>query len=95
LTEGYGLPPLEAMRVGTPTLVTDQVPSVHDRDAPEPAAAVVVDPLDVEGIAAGLAAVLTDEPLRSDLATRGRAYALARTWHGAAQAHIDLWRSLR
>src|ERR1700722_17690761 len=30
LTEGYGLPPLEAMRVGTPSVVSDEVPSVHD-----------------------------------------------------------------
>ena len=30
LTEGYGLPPLEAMRVGTPVVVSDEVPSVHD-----------------------------------------------------------------
>ena len=37
LTEGYGLPPLEAMRVGIPTVVSDEVPSVHDLGAPEPA----------------------------------------------------------
>ncbi len=39
LTEGYGLPPLEAMRLGIPTVVSDEVPSVHDlgSEAPAPA----------------------------------------------------------
>ena len=53
LTEGYGLPPLEAMRAGIPTVVSDEVPSVHDLGAPEPAPARIVDPLDVDDIARG------------------------------------------
>ena len=94
LTEGYGLPPLEAMRAGLPTVVSDEVPSVHDLGAAEPAPAQIVDPLDVDDIADGLAAVLTDDSVRADLARRGAAYASARTWRDAARAHIDLWRSL-
>jgi glycosyltransferase involved in cell wall biosynthesis len=94
LTEGYGLPPLEAMRAGLPTVVSDEVPSVHDLGAAEPAAAKIVDPLDVDDIADGLAAVLTDDGLRIDLARRGAAYASTRTWRDAARAHIGLWRSL-
>ncbi len=94
LTEGYGLPPLEAMRAGLPTVVSDQVPSVHDLGAAEPASARIVDPLDVDDIAGGLAAVLTDDTLRADLARRGVAYASPRTWRDAARAHLDLWRSL-
>ena len=38
LTEGYGLPPLEAMRAGIPTVVSDEVPSVHDLGATGPGA---------------------------------------------------------
>ena len=34
LTEGYGLPPLEAMRVGTPAVIANEVPSVVDLDEP-------------------------------------------------------------
>jgi glycosyltransferase involved in cell wall biosynthesis len=83
------------MRAGLPTVVSDEVPSVHDLGAVEPAAARVVDPLDIDDIAAGLAAVLTDDILRADLVRRGVAHASARTWRDAAQAHIDLWRSLR
>ena len=95
LTEGYGLPPLEAMRVGVPTLVSDQVPSVHDVGDDAPAPAVVVDPLDVASMTAGLEAVLTDEVLRADLAARGAAHAVVRTWHAAARRYVDLWESLR
>ena len=95
LTEGYGLPPLEAMLVGIPTVVSDEVPSVRDIGALGPAPARIVDPLDVDDIARGLADVLTDDALRAELAGRGAAYASTRTWRGAARAHIELWRSLR
>ena len=94
LTEGYGLPPLEAMRVGTPAVVANEVPSVHDLGQPGPPPAYIVDPFDVDDIAAGLAAVLTDEAVRADLATRGEAYARGRTWRAAAYEHIGLWGSL-
>ena len=95
LTEGYGLPPLEAMRMGTPTVVARAVPSVDDLDAPERSPARLVDPLDVESIAAGLLEVLTDDELRRQLTGRGAAYARSRTWRATAEAHIELWKALR
>ena len=95
LTEGYGLPPLEAMRMGTPSVVANEVPSVHDLGEQGEPAACIVDPLDIDDIARGLLAVLTDDALRADLAARGSAYALARTWTAAAREHLALWRRLR
>jgi glycosyltransferase involved in cell wall biosynthesis len=95
LTEGYGLPPLEAMRMGTPAVIAHEVPSVVDLDEPSPPPALIVDPLDIEGIAAALTTVLTDEAVRADLAARGEAHARSRTWRTAAHQHIGLWRSLR
>jgi glycosyltransferase involved in cell wall biosynthesis len=94
LTEGYGLPPLEAMRMGTPAVIANEVPSVIDIDEPSPPPALIVDPLDVEEIAAALTTVLTDEVVRADLAARGEAHARSRTWRTAAHQHIGLWRSL-
>jgi glycosyltransferase involved in cell wall biosynthesis len=82
------------MRAGLPTVVSDQVPSVHDLGAPGAAPAVVVDPLDIDGIAQGLAAVLTDDAVRAELALRGTAHAATRTWRDTARAHVKLWRSL-
>jgi glycosyltransferase involved in cell wall biosynthesis len=94
LTEGYGLPPLEAMRMGTPSLVANEVPSVIDLDEPGPPPALIVDPTDVEGIAAGLVRVLTDDAVRQELVGRGEAHAHSRTWRTAAHQTIGLWRSL-
>jgi glycosyltransferase involved in cell wall biosynthesis len=95
LTEGYGLPPLEAMRMGTPSVVANEVPSVHDVGATGEPPACIVDPLDIDDIARGISAVLTDDALRVDLAARGSAYALARTWATAAREHVALWARLR
>lgn len=94
LTEGYGLPPLEAMRTGLPTVVSSEVPSVHDLLQPDPAPTLIVDPLQVDDIAQGLVQVLIDEAVRLDLATRGEAFARQRTWRAAAEEHMTLWRSL-
>jgi glycosyltransferase involved in cell wall biosynthesis len=95
LTEGYGLPPLEAMRSGTPTVVSQEVPSVNDIDGDGPPPSRLVDPLDVDDIAAGLGEVLTEEALRSDLVARGSAHVVSRTWRDTARAHLALWRRLR
>ncbi len=94
LTEGYGLPPLEALRVGTPSVVSDQVPSVHDLGDEPTSPVLIVDPLDVDDISRGLLRALTDEDIRSDLSARGVVYATSRTWRAAAEQHLALWRSL-
>ncbi len=94
LTEGYGLPPLEAMRSGTPSVIANEVPSVVDLEEAGPPPARIVDPFDIEDIAAALVEILTDDALRADLALRGEAHALSRTWEKAACQHISLWRGL-
>jgi glycosyltransferase involved in cell wall biosynthesis len=68
LFEGFGLPPLEAMAVGTPVLTTTSsaIPEVVGD------AAILADPLDVDGMATGLRQLLDDEQLRAELARRGR-----------------------
>ena len=59
--EGFGLPPLEAMAMGTPVLASSvtAMPEVCGD------AAVLVDPLDVEAIAEGMATVVNDEARRA------------------------------
>lgn len=84
--EGFGLPPVEAMAVGTP-VVASPMPSTAGR-------ALEVDPCDVEAIADGLVRVATDEATRSRLVEGGRARAAELTWAGAARAHIEIWREL-
>jgi glycosyltransferase involved in cell wall biosynthesis len=94
LSEGYGLPPLEAMRHGTPSMVARDVPSVHDLGQAGEPAALMVNPLDVDDIAQGLTTILTDEARRADLGRRGQTYALTRRWRDAAQSHLTLWGSM-
>ena len=71
LFEGFGLPVLEAMTLGTPVL-TSNVTSL-----PEIAgdAALLVDPLDVPAMAAAIRRLDNDLDLLKELSTRGRAQA--------------------
>jgi glycosyltransferase involved in cell wall biosynthesis len=81
LSEGYGLPVLEAMAAGVPVVMSD-IPVLAEVAGP---AARMVPPRDVAGWAAALSAVLRDEPLRARLTEAGAAAAAVASWkHGAA-----------
>ncbi len=86
LHEGFGLPPLEAMSVGTP-VVASPVPSTAG-------AALEVDPLDVDAIAGALVQVVIDERTRAELVAAGRRRAAGLTWANTARRHVELWASL-
>jgi glycosyltransferase involved in cell wall biosynthesis len=92
LAEGFGLPPVEAMRVGTP-VVASPVPSVAV--APAPAVAAVIDPRQADDIAAALVSVASDDELRRRLVAAGRAHAEEMTWEAVARRHVALWGELR
>lgn len=87
LTEGFGLPPVEAMHAGTP-VVSTPMPSVGS------AALVVDDPHDVDAIASAVAAASTDEAERQRLVAAGRARAAELTWEAAARAHVRVWQEV-
>jgi hypothetical protein len=80
--------------MGSPSVVANEVPSVHDLGQAGPPPARIVDPFDVDDIASGIGDVLTNETVRTDLVARGAEYARGRTWRSAAEKHIALWRSL-
>ena len=83
LIEGFGLPPVEAMSVGTP-VVASPLPSTGG-------AAFEIDPNDTESIADGLLQVATDEALRADLIHRGSARATDLAWSTIAGRHRAVW----
>ncbi len=80
LYEGFGLPALEAMACGTPVLTSGEtsLPEVTGE------AALVVDPLDVDSLAAGLDRLAGDAVLRSELSAKGLAQARRFSWDAAA-----------
>lgn len=80
LYEGFGLPPLEAMAAGTACLVGRY--SAAEEVIGD--SALLVDPTDIEEIAAGLARLASDDGSRQRLALEGRACAAAYTWEGTA-----------
>jgi len=79
--EGFGLPPLEALRHGVPVVGSDvsAIPEVVGD------AGILVAPDDVSGMAEALIAVATDAGLRARLSTRALAQAACFSWEKTAQ----------
>jgi glycosyltransferase involved in cell wall biosynthesis len=87
LYEGFGIPVLEAMASGTP-VVTSRGGATEEVAA---GAAVLVDPLDIRAIAAGIAEA---QERRDELVPLGLARAREFTWKRTADAVEALWREL-
>jgi glycosyltransferase involved in cell wall biosynthesis len=85
LYEGFGLPPLEAMACGTP-VVASTASSVPEAVGD---AGVLVDPLDVQGWAEAISALLAGEG-RDRLIERGLARAATFTWTRMARRWLAL-----
>lgn len=66
--EGFGIPPLEAMAVGTPVLVSD-IPPLRETCGD---AALYFDPRDSHSIAGAIQRILGDASLRAKLRSAGR-----------------------
>lgn len=87
LYEGFGLPALEAMACGSPVLVSNRgaLPEVVGN------AALIVDPLSSDAIAAGLTK-LTDSALRAQLSKGGRERAKQFRWENAGRETLSVLR---
>jgi alpha-1,3-rhamnosyl/mannosyltransferase len=85
LYEGFGMPVLDSMALGTPVVTSNRTATVEAAGG----AATLVDPYDVADIARGLAAVL-DSP--DEFRARALARAGTRDWTDVAREHLDAYR---
>jgi glycosyltransferase involved in cell wall biosynthesis len=90
LKEGFGFPVLEAMAQGTP-VITSRGTSTEELAGD---AALLVDPTDVDQIAAAIADVLQDESLARKLSEAGRARVKGYSWASTARGLQDMYREL-
>ncbi len=88
--EGFGLPPLEAMACGVPTMVSNRscLPEVCD------GAAVLIDPDDPDGFVQAIEQGLTDETWRTEAIRRGLARAAGLSWDRCVKGTVDVYRQL-
>jgi len=85
--EGFGLPPLEAMKCGAPVIVGNatSLPEVVGE------AALKVDPFDVSAIAAAMDQLINNSELRAELRVKGLARAKMFDWNDTAQRTLAVY----
>jgi glycosyltransferase involved in cell wall biosynthesis len=86
--EGFGLPPLEAMRCGTAVLTGDRtsLPEVVGD------AGLTADPFDTGAIARALTRLIEDPALRAELGARGLKRASGFDWRDTARMTLQVYR---
>lgn len=87
LYEGFGLPPLEAMRFGTPVIASSRgsLPEVLGD------AALYADPEDPDEFADRIGKILSDSELRETLGRKGRLQAAKFRWDDMAKASLAVY----
>lgn len=88
--EGFGLPPLEAMACGTPTVVsnTSSLPEVVGD------AGLLVDPNNFEELAVALHRLLTNPELHAEMREKGLRRAQCFRWHTAALQTLEIYKQV-
>lgn len=85
--EGFGLPPLEAMKCGAPVIVGNRtsLPEVVGD------AGLTVDPFDVDAIAAAIMRLMHDSDLRKELSLKGQKRASTFDWRETARKTLKVY----
>lgn len=87
--EGFGLPPLEAMQCGTPTITSNatSIPEVVGD------AGLSVQPLDVEAVAHHMLQLLDNHELRNEISIAGLKRSQQFTWSETVRQTIQVYRT--
>jgi glycosyltransferase involved in cell wall biosynthesis len=87
--EGFGLTPLEAMSCGTPVIVSQggALPEVVG------GAGIIIEPTDVNGLAAAILRIAKDDQLRNRLSHEGMARAKAFSWKQTARQTLHAYQA--
>ncbi len=90
LYEGFGLPPLEAMSCGTAVISSNRgsLPEIVGEGG------LLIDPLDVNGLAAAMTALARDEGRRKELAARGLHQARRFSWQKTVAETLEVYRAV-
>ncbi|MFG6106863.1 glycosyltransferase family 1 protein [Leptolyngbyaceae cyanobacterium CCMR0082] len=88
--EGFGITVLEAMACGLPVIASNvtSLPEVVDD------AAILVEPLDINGIAKSVEAIFKDPDVKRELITKGTTRAAKFTWKNTAEQIAQIYESL-
>ena len=90
LYEGFGLPPLEAMSLGVPTLVS-RAGALAEVAGP---GAQLLDPTDVDAWAEGIERLVNDEAQRRELIDAGHRHAARFGWEATGEGLAGIYRRL-
>ena len=91
LYEGFNIPLLEAMHVGTPALVSDIPP--HREVGKD--AATYLDVTDEKSMAQAIKSFLQNESLQTEMSEKGKIRAQDFSWDKTAQILLDLYNKIR
>jgi len=87
--EGFGLPPLEAMKCGAPVIAGNRtsLPEVVGD------AGLLVDPFNIDAIASAIEKLITDSNFRSELRVKGLERARIFNWRETARQTLEVYRN--
>ena len=88
--EGFGLPPLEALKCGAPVIVGNRtsLPEVVGD------AALAVDPFDIDAIAGAIKRLVNDSALRTELSVKGQQRAGEFNWRETAKKTLAVYKEV-
>lgn len=90
LYEGFGLPPLEAMACGAPVVAT-RIPALQETLGD---AAILIEPVDVDGLARAIIDILANQERRNDLISLGLRQAARFSWENAAKQTYEVYQKV-